>query len=339
VTYCCRKTAVRQQGLPVSKRGSITSWLTVARVSREKASRPDFGLLTCRCSSSSSSQIRTHPIENMNHPGPPGLKYPVQTSLRNPIIRRAAICKERYHRWRKHIYLGRKSAFNWASCFYGTWILSLGFILGGLSVVWGQLSPRQEDSLLSCVARATFVVDYLLISIALLGIWPSNALYTPDSDLDLLQFVVNHRWSPRWLFHLHTVSSHNIRRPRNTEFLCTDHFKGLFLWVHQFHSLLSAIWLKYHLEMATESTVEDVLLCLRVRHLIPDLMRVTHHMIFPAHKFASLSPTDKLRDIGVQDLSVLYVRTSILGGSPESDSDSGLCLYRLFMLNELFVRA
>ncbi|KAJ7699834.1 hypothetical protein B0H14DRAFT_3652401 [Mycena olivaceomarginata] len=74
--------------------------------------------------------------------------------------------------------------------------------------------------------------------------------------------------------------------------------------------------------MATESTVEDVLLCLRVRHLIPDLMRVTHHMIFPAHKFASLSPTDKLRDIGVQDLSVLYVRTSILGGSPESDSDS-----------------
>jgi hypothetical protein len=70
--------------------------------------------------------------------------------------------------------------------------------------------------------------------------------------------------------------------------------------------------------MAPGSTIQDVVHQLRRQHRIPDLSRVKHNIIFPAYKFSSLSLTDKLQDIGVRDLSVLHVRTTVIGGSSES---------------------
>jgi hypothetical protein len=72
--------------------------------------------------------------------------------------------------------------------------------------------------------------------------------------------------------------------------------------------------------MAPECTVQEVLFQLRRRHLIADLSRIEHNIIFPAYKFASLSLTDKLKDVGIHDLSVLHIRTSVLGGSPDQGS-------------------
>jgi hypothetical protein len=51
---------------------------------------------------------------------------------------------------------------------------------------------------------------------------------------------------------------------------------------------------------------------LRRRRKIPDLSRIQHSVI---HQNRSLDYTDILRDVGVQDLSILHVRVSVLGGS------------------------
>jgi hypothetical protein len=69
------------------------------------------------------------------------------------------------------------------------------------------------------------------------------------------------------------------------------------------------------LDMAPGSTVKDIMQQLRRQHKIADLSRIKHHIVFPAHRFASLALTDKLKDVGIRDLSVLHLRTSTLGGS------------------------
>ncbi|KAJ6525775.1 hypothetical protein B0H19DRAFT_1198996, partial [Mycena capillaripes] len=51
------------------------------------------------------------------------------------------------------------------------------------------------------------------------------------------------------------------------------------------------------LEMASGSTVKDIVHEMRRRHLIADLSRVKHDIIFPSYKFGSLSLTDKLQDV------------------------------------------
>ncbi|KAJ6453274.1 hypothetical protein DFH09DRAFT_1117384 [Mycena vulgaris] len=70
--------------------------------------------------------------------------------------------------------------------------------------------------------------------------------------------------------------------------------------------------------MASGSKISDVMLELWRQHHIGEMNRVTHHVLFPAYKFGALEFSDTLCEVGVQDLSVLHVRISILGGAPRS---------------------
>lgn len=71
--------------------------------------------------------------------------------------------------------------------------------------------------------------------------------------------------------------------------------------------------------MAATSQIGDIIEELHRRHLIPDITRVKHQILFPRHQFASLELTDILKDVGICDLSILHLRTSILGGSPSKN--------------------
>jgi hypothetical protein len=73
-------------------------------------------------------------------------------------------------------------------------------------------------------------------------------------------------------------------------------------------------------------TVQEVMDRLRRNHKIGDFSRIKHHIIFPAHQFASLSLADKLKDVGICDFSVLHVGTSVLGGSSGEKTSGWLLL-------------
>ncbi|KAJ7736951.1 hypothetical protein DFH07DRAFT_842427, partial [Mycena maculata] len=76
------------------------------------------------------------------------------------------------------------------------------------------------------------------------------------------------------------------------------------------------------LDMAPGSTVHEIVKEMHRQRLIPNLSRIEHSVIFPAHQFKALEYTDLLRDIGVHNMSVLHIRMSILGGSRREADDS-----------------
>ncbi|KAJ7603162.1 hypothetical protein FB45DRAFT_1094845 [Roridomyces roridus] len=72
--------------------------------------------------------------------------------------------------------------------------------------------------------------------------------------------------------------------------------------------------------MASASSVRDITQELRRRRLIPDLTRIQNSVLYGLKR---LEYTDILRDVGVQDMSVLHLRLSVLGGSqPHPDMPS-----------------
>ncbi|KAJ7454098.1 hypothetical protein FB451DRAFT_1518419 [Mycena latifolia] len=71
------------------------------------------------------------------------------------------------------------------------------------------------------------------------------------------------------------------------------------------------------------ATIAHIAFQLRHRHLIPDLTRVKHHILFPKRQWAPLKPTDILDEVGIKDLSVLHLRMSVLGGSQQENNHQG----------------
>ena len=86
--------------------------------------------------------------------------------------------------------------------------------------------------------------------------------------------------------------------------------------------------------MAANSTINDVLVDLRRLHHIGKCKRVEYHVLFPKYQFASLALAATFRDVGIGDLSVLHIRTSVLGGGPNTSKRTGTFVrFQLTSLN------
>ncbi|KAJ6450337.1 hypothetical protein C8R47DRAFT_1230299 [Mycena vitilis] len=101
----------------------------------------------------------------------------------------------------------------------------------------------------------------------------------------------------------------------------------------QFHNILPAmivltgiaVLIRIPYPIGSENTIADVLLKMQRMRRISDFKQIQHSVVFPKRGFASLDPTDILEAVGVENLSVLHIRVSVLGGSP-TDSSSVLVL-------------
>lgn len=95
--------------------------------------------------------------------------------LQTPILRRSAVLKQRtVHRWRRHIFLGRKHAkqvFLRTSSLCNYWLSSFAALLCFLSATWGHLMADTEISRKSILAAMFFPLDFVLLFGTLLGIF------------------------------------------------------------------------------------------------------------------------------------------------------------------------
>ncbi|KAH9899608.1 hypothetical protein C8Q73DRAFT_680493 [Cubamyces lactineus] len=73
------------------------------------------------------------------------------------------------------------------------------------------------------------------------------------------------------------------------------------------------------LRLPPDATIASVQEHLRKRHLIPALRRVHQYYVFPPFSSAPLECEVRLRDIGVSNGSTIHLRTSVLGGSHDSN--------------------
>jgi hypothetical protein len=69
------------------------------------------------------------------------------------------------------------------------------------------------------------------------------------------------------------------------------------------------------LDMSPESRVDEILHQMRRRHLIPGTSQIEPHILFPSHRYTPLGLDNTLRDVGIQNLSVVHIRVSVPGGS------------------------
>ncbi|KAJ6576289.1 hypothetical protein B0H10DRAFT_1963532 [Mycena sp. CBHHK59/15] len=106
--------------------------------------------------------------------------------------------------------------------------------------------------------------------------------------------------------HLQMKSSAKLSHPRSSKTqLNTTESKKLRITV------LGPFPKPVHLDMGSDSTVEHIIQQMRRRHLIADISRVKHHVIFSAHKFASLELNDTLRDSGSQQTRDSFAALSV----------------------------
>ncbi len=61
--------------------------------------------------------------------------------------------------------------------------------------------------------------------------------------------------------------------------------------------------------------VAEIFKILRRRHILPDSLRVGYFAFFPPYSLGILEPCLTLQDIGVHNLSTLYIRAKVLGGT------------------------
>ena len=90
-------------------------------------------------------------------------------------------------------------------------------------------------------------------------------------------------------------------------------FLGLYSCSHRCTSLS---FLKHFAGLDPEVRVRDVMADLRCRHLIPDLSRVDHYLTFPPCRYhdGHLQPHERLMDLGVVNLSTLYLKSRCMPG-------------------------
>ncbi|KAI0071553.1 hypothetical protein K474DRAFT_1712363 [Panus rudis PR-1116 ss-1] len=76
------------------------------------------------------------------------------------------------------------------------------------------------------------------------------------------------------------------------------------------------------LRVYPSDTVYDVFVALRRRHLVPNSKRIQYNLYFPQRSFAPLQPQEQLVNVGVQDMSTLYLGGRLLGGAGPTSQDS-----------------
>ncbi|KAI0073921.1 hypothetical protein K474DRAFT_1677553 [Panus rudis PR-1116 ss-1] len=69
-------------------------------------------------------------------------------------------------------------------------------------------------------------------------------------------------------------------------------------------------------------TVHDVFVALSHRRLVPTLKRVKYNLHFPSYSYAPLLPQERLANLGVQDMSTLYLSGCLLGGARQPENVS-----------------
>ncbi|KAJ6609140.1 hypothetical protein B0H10DRAFT_1954877 [Mycena sp. CBHHK59/15] len=186
------------------------------------------------------------------------------TKLRNPINLQVAIRKQRVYRWRRHMLLGKAFAFRRITSLCKIWLSCLALSLCLLSAISSHLLANNGSLWYIAV---TFPLDFVLMVVVLL---------------------VSR--------HLQMKSSVKLSHPHSSKTqLNTTESKKLRITV------LGPFPKPGHLDMGSDSTVEHIIQQMRRRHLIADISRVKHHVIFPAHKFASLELNDTLQDPILQE--------------------------------------
>ncbi|KAJ6531349.1 hypothetical protein B0H19DRAFT_476818 [Mycena capillaripes] len=96
-----------------------------------------------------------------------GIK-PLPKLLETPILRRAAVLKQRtVHRWRRHMLLGRKHAFLHTSSLCNYWLSSIAVLLCFLSATWGHTMADTGISPTAIIAAIFFPLDFVGLFIAL----------------------------------------------------------------------------------------------------------------------------------------------------------------------------
>lgn len=104
---------------------------------------------------------------------------PLPKLLQTPILRRAAVLKQRtVHQWRRHRFLGRKHAkhaFLHTSLLCNYWLVCIAVLLCFLSATWGHTLAKTGISPTAIIAAILFPLDFVGLFIALLGIlYPRN---------------------------------------------------------------------------------------------------------------------------------------------------------------------
>lgn len=80
--------------------------------------------------------------------------------------------------------------------------------------------------------------------------------------------------------------------------------------------------MRLYLVVSLDNPVSKIVTMLQERRLVSELQRVRQYLVFPTHSLAPLNPGDRLSDVGLADLSTVFLRTSVPGGSPDSSTDS-----------------
>lgn len=95
-------------------------------------------------------------------------------NLQTPILRRAAVLRQRtVHRWRHHMFLGKKNAFLRASSLYNYWLSFFAVSLCFLSVTWAHshLTADTGISLTAIVVATSFPLEFAALFIGLLSMY------------------------------------------------------------------------------------------------------------------------------------------------------------------------
>lgn len=99
---------------------------------------------------------------------------PLPKDLQTPILRRAAVLKQRtVHRWRHHMLLGKKHAFLRASSLYNYWLSFFAVSLCFISGTWAHshLTSDTGISLTAIIVATSFPLEFIALFIGLLSMY------------------------------------------------------------------------------------------------------------------------------------------------------------------------
>jgi hypothetical protein len=111
----------------------------------------------------------------MAAPSLPGNPGPLWADLSKPMSRQAAVCKQCFFLWRKHILLGKTYAFQHTTILLNIWLSLLAYLLCLASAIWKQLPVY--NGTISWIAMAFFPIYFIILIFLLLSKFPfSNAM-------------------------------------------------------------------------------------------------------------------------------------------------------------------
>jgi hypothetical protein len=98
---------------------------------------------------------------------PSGNPWPLQADLSKPMARQAAVYKQHFLQWRKHILLGKTYTFQHTTILSKIWLSVLVYQLCLASAIWRQL-PMNIGTIL-WIAAAFFPVYFKFLIFLLLS--------------------------------------------------------------------------------------------------------------------------------------------------------------------------